>query len=121
MARKTRLQARLSRPFLGTRDLFFYSKVITETLSKTLSYEEAARSDLRLVRCVQRSLQLAVNSLHAVQSTLTSAHALPHRRAWTYPKATTSGSAGPYSACMCGDVCMSRDGGFQAVRAAGKK
>ena len=27
---------------------------------------------------------------------------------------------GPYDACMCGDGFMSRDGGFQAVRAAGE-
>jgi hypothetical protein len=35
--------------------------------------------------------------------------------------ATTSGFVGLYGACMCGNSCMSRDGGFQAVRAAGKK
>ena len=34
--------------------------------------------------------------------------------------ATTSGFVNPCGAFMCGDGCMSRDGGFQAVRAAGK-
>jgi hypothetical protein len=37
------------------------------------------------------------------------------------PSATTSGSVGPNTACMCGNGCMSRDNGFQSVRAAGKK
>jgi hypothetical protein len=27
---------------------------------------------------------------------------------------------GPSAACMCGNGCMSMDGGFQAVRAAGE-
>ena len=36
-------------------------------------------------------------------------------------EATTSGSVGSYGACMCGNSCMSRDDGFQAVRAACKK
>ena len=35
-------------------------------------------------------------------------------------KATTSHTVGPRGACMCGDGCMSRDGGFKAVRAAGE-
>ena len=33
---------------------------------------------------------------------------------------TTSGSVGLSTACMCGNSCMSRDSGYQAVRAAGK-
>jgi hypothetical protein len=37
-----------------------------------------------------------------------------------YSMATTSGSVGPSPACMCGNGCMSMDGGFQAVRAAGE-
>ena len=36
-------------------------------------------------------------------------------------KATTGESVSLYGACMCGYGCRSRDGGFQAVRAAGKK
>ena len=35
-------------------------------------------------------------------------------------RATTSGSVGPSGACMCGNGCMSRAGGFQAVRAEGE-
>ena len=34
--------------------------------------------------------------------------------------ATTSHTVVYYGACMCGNGCMSRDGGFLAVRAAGK-
>ena len=44
-------------------------------------------------------------------------HARLHQDA---TKATTSGSVGLCGACMCGDGCMSRDGGFQAVLAAGE-
>ena len=35
-----------------------------------------------------------------------------------FPLVTTSHTVGPSGACMCGDGCMSRDGGFHAVRAA---
>jgi hypothetical protein len=35
-------------------------------------------------------------------------------------KATTNGSVGLSAACMCGNGCMSMDGGFQAMRAAGE-
>jgi hypothetical protein len=34
--------------------------------------------------------------------------------------ATTSEIVGPNAACMCGNGCMSMDGGFQVVRAAGE-
>mgnify|MGYP006914948762 CR=1 FL=1 len=47
-------QARLSRPFLGPTETIF-SKVMAENPSNPLNYEKAARSDLRLVRCVQYS------------------------------------------------------------------
>ena len=36
-------------------------------------------------------------------------------------KTTTSASVGSSGACVCGNGCMSRDGGFEAMRAAGKK
>jgi hypothetical protein len=35
-------------------------------------------------------------------------------------KTTTGGSVGSSAACMCGNGCMSMDGGFQAVHAAGE-
>jgi hypothetical protein len=38
-----------------------------------------------------------------------------------FSAATTSRSVGLSGACMCENSCMSRDGGFQAVRAAGRK
>ena len=37
-----------------------------------------------------------------------------------HPGATTSEPVGSSAACMCGNGCMSTDGGFQAVRAAGE-
>ena len=37
-----------------------------------------------------------------------------------FSKATTSHTVGLSGACMCGDGCISRDGGFQAVRVAGE-
>ena len=42
----------------------------------------------------------------------------PLYRGGPFPKTATSGSVGPSAECLCGNGCMSMDGGFQAVRAA---